>query len=109
MRSLIAVLLALILVSALTGCGSSASMSRLNDGITAGTPTDATHIKVFASRDIGREYVELGSVSVSVHDELDGKVYIQRIKEEAAKIGADAVVGYVQYGTSAAGVAVKFK
>jgi hypothetical protein len=64
---------------------------------------------VYASREIGRDYVEMGSVSVSVHDELKGTVYIQRIKEAAAKIGADAVVGYVQLGTSAAGVAVKFK
>jgi hypothetical protein len=51
----------------------------------------------------------MGNVSVSVHNELDGKVYIQRIKEAAAKIGADGVVGYSQLGTSAAGIAVRFK
>ena len=107
-RMLIAAVTIMTIV-AISGCGSSSSMSRLNDGITAGTPTDTANIKVYASREIGREYIEMGSVSVSVHNELDGRVYIQRIKEAAAKIGADAVVGYTQLGTSAAGIAVRFK
>jgi hypothetical protein len=109
MRTLIAVLLTFTLSTALLGCGSSASMSRLNEGVTAATPTLAADIKVYAARDIDRGYIELGSVSVSVHNELDGKVYVKRIKEEAARIGADAIVGYEQLGTSAVGIAVKFR
>jgi|WetSurMetagenome_2_1015567.scaffolds.fasta_scaffold327820_2 hypothetical protein len=109
MHKIIIVLMIMVLSATLLGCGSSAGISRLNEGITAGSPTVATDIKVYAARDIGREYAELGSVSVSIHDELDGKVYIKRIKEEAAKIGADAIVGYEQLGTSAVGIAVKFR
>jgi hypothetical protein len=109
MSNLYVFVLISVLALVLTGCGSSASFSRLNDGVTAGNATMVGDIKVYAARDIGKEYIEMGSVSVSVHNELDGKVYIQRIKEAAAKIGADAVVGYEQLGTSAVGVAVKFK
>lgn len=91
------------------GCGSSASMNMLNEGITVGAATAADQIRVYATRDIGREYLELGSVSVSIHGELDGKKYTSKMKEEAAKIGADAIVSYQQYGTSASGIAIKFK
>ena len=98
----------LMFVVVFFGCGSTASFSDLNAGISAGPAKSAADVKVYVAKDIGSHYTELGSVSCSLHGELDGTKYIARIKEEAAKIGADAVVGYVQYGNGASGIAVKF-
>ncbi|MBX2990993.1 MAG: hypothetical protein KF749_07475 [Bacteroidetes bacterium] len=103
------VILVCVLGSLLAGCGSTAGFSTLNPGITSEQATASETIRIYASKDIGRSYVELGSVAVSLHNELNGAKYIARIKEEAAKIGADAVVGFVQYGNGASGIAVKFK
>lgn len=98
-----------IVCSFVVGCGSTASMHMLNEDLQVYTATTPTQIKVYVARDIGRDYVELGSVSTSINGELDGKKYIRKIKEEAAKIGADAIVAYQQYGTSASGIAIKYK
>jgi hypothetical protein len=107
MKSMLLPLSVMILV--LSGCGSTASFSRLNEGVSVASSTKAEAIKVFAATEIGREYIQLGSVSFSSHGELNGKVYVQKIKEAAAKIGADAIVAYEQYGTSASGIAVKYR
>jgi uncharacterized protein YbjQ (UPF0145 family) len=63
---------------------------------------------VFASRDIGREVEELGSVSVAINDEVPGTELLWRLQREAAQLGADAIVGFEQWGTTVTGVAVRY-
>jgi len=92
-----------------SGCTYRGSINLLNDGITPGPERFYGIVKVFVHRDIGTEFIELGSVSVAIQAEVPGSEYITLIQKEAAKIGADAVVGYEQEGTTASGIAVRFK
>ena len=91
------------------GCGSTASFSFLNDGISSPAATKADDIKLYTSADIGKPYTELGGVSASFSEELDGKKYTEMLKKESAKIGADAVVSVRQVGNVLSGIAVKFQ
>jgi flagellar basal body-associated protein FliL len=91
------------------GCGSTASFSFLNEGISSSTATQAADIKLYTSADIGKPYIEVGGVSASFSEELDGKKYAEMLKKEAAKIGADAVVSVRQVGNVLSGIAVKFQ
>jgi hypothetical protein len=94
---------------ALTGCSSySGSTAFLNEAVTPGRETSYLDVQVFASRDIGIEYVELGSVCAAVNAEVQGSQYLNLIRKEAARIGADAVVSYEQWGTTATGIAVRY-
>lgn len=91
------------------GCSSTSTFSFINEGVTAPTPTDAATITLWAAKDIGKPYIELGGVSVSIAGNLEGNQYANLLKKEAAKIGADAVVSVRQFGTIASGIAVKFQ
>lgn len=101
----------LILTGALLGygCTYKGSVALLNEDVTPGAGRFYGIVKVFVHRDIGMEVIELGSVAVSIQAEVPGSEFITLMQKEAAKIGADAVVGYQQEGTSATGVAVRFK
>ncbi|MCK5571361.1 MAG: hypothetical protein KAJ12_01310 [Bacteroidetes bacterium] len=99
-----------LLVSALVlaGCSSpEGSTTYLNEGITPGPGTHYLTIKVFSSREVGFKYEELGSVSAAIHGEVQSNKFLDMIRKEAAKLGADAVVAYEQWGTTATGVAVR--
>jgi hypothetical protein len=91
-----------------SGCSYTGGVTLLNDGITPGPQRFYGTVKVFVHRDIGVDVIELGSVSVAIEAEVPGNEYVTLIQKEAAKIGADAVVGYEQDGTTATGIAVKF-
>jgi hypothetical protein len=103
--------LLLLMIGALlgSGCAYKGSVTLLNEGIAPGPERFYGTVKVFVHRDIGMEVVELGSVSVAIQAEVPGSDYVTLMQKEAAKIGADAVVGYEQEGTTATGIAVKFK
>jgi hypothetical protein len=93
---------------ALAGCATpEGSTTFLNEGITAGPETHYTTIKVFSSREVGFTYEELGSVSVAIHGEVQSGKFLDRIRKEAATLGADAVVAYEQWGTTATAIAVR--
>ena len=64
-------------------------------------------IKVFSSREVGFTYEELGSVSVAIHGEVQSSKFLDRIRKEAATLGADAVVAYEQWGSTTTGIAVR--
>jgi uncharacterized protein YbjQ (UPF0145 family) len=102
-------IIAILGITVLIGCSPTSTFSYLNDGITVGDTTSVANIKLYTTRDIGRPYIELGGVGVSFSNELEGKKYSDQLKKEAAKIGADAVVDVRQFGTTASGIAVKFK
>ena len=91
------------------GCSYRGGITLLNEGITPGPPRFYGTVNVFVHRDIGVDVTELGSVSVAIQAEVPGSEYVTLIQKEAARIGADAVVGYEQDGTTATGIAVKFK
>lgn len=92
----------------LPGCSSGGGTVLLNSGVKPGSPVFYGTVHVFASRDIGREVEELGSVSATVNAEVPGTELLKRIQQEAARIGADAVVGFEQRGTTVTGVAVRY-
>ena len=103
----------LILLSALlfSACGGGlAAIVRLNDGVKAGEPVlNSANIPVFAARTLYRTVEELGTVCVSTQSELPPEDYISKIQKEAAKIGADAVVGYEIMDGTATGIAVRYR
>lgn len=92
----------------LTGCSSTGGVIMLNPGVVPGPPVFYGSVRVFASRDIGREVVELGSVSIAANAEVSGGELVSRLQREAAALGADAIVGFEQFGTTVTGVAVRY-
>ncbi|MFH1834168.1 MAG: hypothetical protein ABH877_04005 [bacterium] len=55
-------------------------------------PTSEGDIAIFLSTDIGRDYAEIGYVAVEMGSQPE-KVR-DLLKEEAAKLGADAIVNF---------------
>lgn len=54
------------------------------------SPTSKEQIKIYLSSDIGQEYTEIGYVAVEIGN--DPEVVKDLLKEEAAKLGADAII-----------------
>jgi hypothetical protein len=108
-NSVLLLTVAAIIAFGLVGCVSTSAFSFLNEGVSAPSATQASAIKIYTDSNIGRPYKELGGVSVSLANELDGKKYSEKLKQEAAKIGADAIVNFRQFSTVASGIAVKFE
>lgn len=85
------------------------------------SPTAKEQVKIYFSSDIGQEYTEIGYVAVEKGN--DPEVVKDLLKEEAAKLGADAVIncqlglvaqdigffGATQGVVSMRGIAIKFK
>ena len=62
----------------------------------------------FASREIGRPTEELGSVCVTIDAEVPGEEFVKYMQKAAAKVGANAVEAYEQWGSTAVGIAVRY-
>ena len=86
-----------------------ASLVLLNDHVIPGQPREYYDVLVFTSRTIGREVVELGSVCITTRSELPPEEYLMRVRKEAARIGADAIVGYEIMNGTATGIAVRYQ
>ena len=86
--------------------------SSLNDEIVAANATQAGQIKVYAARTIEGNYYEMGALAIHSLEgstpDLMGNRLRDLIKEEAAKIGADAVIAFRIDGVRAQGIAVKY-
>ena len=108
------------LLATLAGCTSTAHLLT-EEG--RGTPpvseaaasAAAEKLPVYSGREPGRRYRVLGSV-IAAADGLSGERALEHLREEAAKLGADAVTelrleieaGYWAMATKASGLAVKF-
>lgn len=76
---------------------------------------DATKVAVYSTDDAGKPYTTLGAVIVSADAGSNAKPAVDKLKEEAAKLGADAIVNLkLRYSTGfwglsleASGMAVK--
>ena len=119
-------LILLTMVIFLTGCGIE-SMYYLNDGVKILPATSANKVMILSERAVpDTSYIEMGYVSVHVTNVSSGDELKRAIKEEAASIGADAVIDfrifgaggiagnyamfdYRIYGLNAGGIAVKYK
>ncbi len=101
-------LVAGVVMFLLAGCTSSGGVTLLNPGVVAGPPVFFGNVRVFASREIGREVEELGSVSIAINAEVPGTSLLWKLQREAARLGADAIVGFEQWGTTVTGVAVRY-
>jgi len=86
----------------------------IQDDAQAFEKSSPSDIKVYTGADIGSDYDVIGSVAVDAPG--TGEAAVKELKEEAAKLGADAVINlqltklasFVQR-TGASGVAVKSK
>ncbi len=78
--------------------------------------TDASSIKVYATSKPDRNYSIIGEVVAAADAGNDASKPVELLKEEAAKLGADAVInlrmeyiyGYWEIGLKAQGTAIKF-
>lgn len=67
-------------------------------------PTSVNKVALFEGDVVDRAYEAIGDISVTVHKttifhrDPTGEAVAERLKEEAAKLGADAVI-HVRYGT----------
>jgi hypothetical protein len=80
-------------------------------------PTNPKDIDIIGSIKAKKAYRSIGLISVSHDSDSNIEVVSEMLKEEAAKLGADAVVdvryqtimGYWSGGVNASGVAVKYR
>ena len=107
MKTLRNTILFILIAFLINGC--TATMSYLNDGIEKYSPTNKTTIKIYSERDIDKDVIELGYVAVNMTDFPKGDVMKDKLKECAAKLGADAIVNFQILANTAEGIAVKYK
>ena len=101
-------LICAIVVWGVSGCATWSTSSVDTDASTptamSGQPTQSEKIIVTESDYSDRKYSSLGDVTVTVnkttvfHDNPTKEMVNQKLREEAAKLGADAVI-FVRYGT----------
>ncbi len=85
----------------------STSIGYINDGIDY-PPTSMEQIKVYSEKIADADYVEVGYVSANITDNASGDKLKELLKKEAAKMGADAIVSFQLWGTTAEGIAIKY-
>jgi len=91
-------------------CGCTASMHVINEGSKLYPANSPERIMVVSQRAIvNKDYTEMGYVSVNITNATGGDELKEAVKEEAASIGADAIVDFRIFGATAGGIAVKFK
>lgn len=111
-------ILGLVALIALVGCSSTARLR--TDDVSLGNLAKKTpkEVAVYSSADAGgKEYQVIGQVVASADAGNDASVAVDKLKEEAASLGADAVVqlrleaamGYWNSAIKATATAVKFK
>ncbi len=113
-RFLAACLLASTMLA--SGC-SSVAVIKTNDGELSKDAqyVSSSAVKVYSVKDIGVSYTVLGNVVAGADAADNSYVPIKLLREEAAKLGADAVVGlrleiqegFWTSGIRASGIAVK--
>jgi hypothetical protein len=108
MKNIIKILVFIVSIMILLG-GCTATTVYLNQGVQKYSPTQMKSVKIFAERNISKEYTEIGYVAVHHTNTDNGDDLKNLVREEAASVGADAVVNFKIYGLTAGGIAVKYK
>ncbi len=107
--------LILIIGVLLTSCSSVAHL-KTDDVKQNYSATEPEQIKVYSTDKVDQEYTVIGEVIVSADAGADAAVSVKHLKNEAAKLGADAIInlkleigyGYWTNAIKASGTAVKF-
>lgn len=108
-KQILSIVLACAGTLVLAGCAT----ERVMTTGTAAAPTNPTSVQIFLTEKPTVAYEELGRVSVDKYnnfamtrspDELNNK-----LKEKAASIGGDAIIGVTEDFASISGVVVKYK
>lgn len=98
------------------GCSSVANL-QTDDVPMSVEKTIPSAVKVYSTANIGSEYVVIGEVIADADAGENASAAVNKMKSEAAKLGADAVInlrleidtGYFQNAIKASGTAVKLK
>ena len=109
--------LALLLSVMLVSCATVASFRTDDSPNSNFPPTSEEKVKVFCTLDAGKSYVCIGQIVVAAEAGENADKAVSRMIEEAAEMGADAVVdlrlefvpGEWDTGIKATATAVKFK
>lgn len=115
MKSLLKALLFLTAFGGLSSCVSVAHLPT-DDASKPQALQPSKGVKVYATDDIGREYVVVGEVIALVDAGQNSKRPVSFLKGQAQQLGADAImnlrlefgVGYWVVGIQATGTAVRF-
>ncbi len=101
-------LIVIIIVILLSGC--TASMHYINDGAKIYPAINPESVLIVSERTIeNKDFVEIGYVAINITNANNGDQLKNAMKEEAASIGADAVIDFRIFGLTAGGIAVKYK
>jgi hypothetical protein len=100
----------------LFGCSSVAHL-QTDDGQVSVSKSNPAAIKAYSTAKIASEYIVIGEVVADVDAGEDAKAAVKKLKDEASKLGADAIInlrlevdtGYWQNAIKATGTAVKLK
>ncbi len=110
-------LLAITFMVFSTGCATMARWKAADNETTNFSPTNAKDVLVYSTDEIDRPYLIIGPVVAAADAGEDAEIVVNMLKDEAAKLGADAIVklelnptmGYWQSAIQAKGIAVKFE
>ena len=90
---------------------------RTSDTTTVFQESNSDNVEVYSVANIGKQYLVVGEVMAAVDAGENSEKPVEKLKVEAAKLGADAIInfrlsfceGYWSIGILATGTAVKFK
>jgi hypothetical protein len=107
----------ILLLAACSGCASVARIYTDERQAGAYPPTNAEKVKVYSSPTIEGKYMILGQVIASVDAGTDASTPVDRLREQAALLGADAIIdmrlridqGYWQNAIEASGTAIRMQ
>ena len=100
----------------LFSCSSVANLRTADNPDLTISRTNSADVKVYSTAMIGKDFKIIGQVVASADAGTDSEKAVNHLKEEAAKLGADAIInlrleidsGYWQNAIKATGVAVKY-
>ena len=102
--------LAVLILALITGCTTSTAMRTSGQSYPA---TDPAKVRVFLSEKPADKYIEIGKVTVDKYGVIgivaaSGDKINQLLREQAAKIGGDAIINVSEDFASVSGVVIVF-
>jgi len=98
------------IIAVIAGCTASTAMRTSNESYPA---KDPANVKIFLSEKPSQKYKEIGKVTVDKYGMISivpasGDKVNQLLREEAAKIGGDAIINVSEDFASVSGVVIVF-